>query len=31
MASFVGTELGLAGQFALCLTGFALSVGEVYK
>ena len=31
MTSFVGAELGLAGQFALCIAGFSLSIGEVYR
>ena len=31
MTSFVGTELKLASQFALCIAGFSLSIGEVYR
>lgn len=31
MSSFVGTELTVGAQFTLCLLGFILSVGEVYK
>jgi hypothetical protein len=31
MSSFVGTELDLSEQFTLCILGFTLSVGEVYK
>ena len=31
MSSFVGVELSVGAQFTLCLLGFILSVGEVYK
>jgi hypothetical protein len=31
MQPLVGSELGLAAQFALCLLGFTLSLGESYR
>jgi hypothetical protein len=31
MISFIGTKLTLSEQFSLCILGFSVSVGEVYK
>lgn len=31
MTTFVGTELNLSEQFALCILGLSVSVGEVYR